>query len=596
MPSGTLGVIDVGSPNVTFQQFELIDGTTSATGRVNVSGALDWAAVAPSVEVAVGSGGRLSLVGRAQSLSVADGGIASIGGGTFTANQVTVGAGGTLGGSGQIQGNVAFGPESTLAVNVAAADAGPVLTVSGQAALAGSVEVTAIDPEESYVNGQTTTILQADGGVTGQFSDVSMASGSAFMTPTLAYTPDGVQLSLFISSDFTTVASSPNQQQVAKAFNGFTQSGDALLVYNELAQLDASSARKALELASGEVHASGQQLIDQTFAMFSGSLGHHGDQGGPGESSQAPMGYFARPAAARADLPDLINLGTDQASEPRRGTAWLTPFGGRGVVNASVGAAAQQWSAAGLAGGYESALATASGYMWAGVALGYGQAATTVDARLSQMDNSVYQAAIYGGWTDKAWTLSGSAGVGLSSVNTRRTIAFGGINRVAEAQYIAGISQVTLQTEYAFELTDDLRISPFAGLAARWSGHGGFTETGAGALNLTGAPESGFEADLSLGIALSHDVHVGDATVTLEAQVAWEHALAGGSASQGMTFQGGPVPFNVQGTDDAADRIQLGAAASMKMTDALSIGASYSTVFSGTQHNHAASLTAKASF
>lgn len=68
------------------------------------------------------------------------------------------------------------------------------LSITGKAILqGGTVSVTALDPEASYRNGQSYTILTAAGGVVGTF-DPTVLSKSAFLQADLNHTANAVAL------------------------------------------------------------------------------------------------------------------------------------------------------------------------------------------------------------------------------------------------------------------------------------------------------------------------------------------------------------------------------------------------------------------
>ncbi|WP_186399061.1 autotransporter outer membrane beta-barrel domain-containing protein [Stappia sp. P2PMeth1] len=116
-------------------------------------------------------------------------------------------------------------------------------------------------------------------------------------------------------------------------------------------------------------------------------------------------------------------------------------------------------------------------------------------------------------------------------------------------------------------------------LDAGWSGHGGFTETGAGALNLTGASENWTRLDTGLGFAVQHVVLTESGRLTFDGRAVWEHA-----------FAGSPTGFTVNGPDAGRDRFRLGAGVSFEATEDLTIRASYGGLFSDSQQNHTANL------
>src|SRR5690606_3572187 len=144
------------------------------------------------------------------------------------------------------------------------------------------------------------------------------------------------------------------------------------------------------------------------------------------------------------------------------------------------------WWNAGLAGGYEAPIDLGNGNALAGIGLGYVRSHGAVDARRSTHDADDFQIGAYGRWTDGNWTVSGALASGASHIATERRITFAGLDRTAEAEYWAHSVGLSAETAYGFDLGAGTIVAPLFTLDAGWSGHGGFTETGAGALSLTG--------------------------------------------------------------------------------------------------------------
>lgn len=575
----------------------------------------------------IGSG-MTTLTGNSGGLTgpvaVTAGNLRLASGASLGATMLTVGTGGTLSGLGTVAGNLSiegrlapgitdtlgtfnvtgkatFVPGSTYAIHIAGTDPLPSgqtvdsLSVDGTADLTGgAVEIAAIDPRTSYVDGHryATPILSATGGLGGtEFADAGMASGSAFITPTLSYEGNDVFLTIAVTQDFTTAAGTFNQLQAANALNGLEQTGDALTVFNTIANMDEDNARRAFDLTSGEVHAAGQHVIDQTFALFNRTLRYQGVAGiGSGNVGAqvftAPLGYGPAVTASSAGVA-AIDDATDYADARVRG-AWAAPLGGFGHVDADGNAAKLDWWNAGLAGGYEGVIDVASGKAVGGFGFGYIHSRGTVDARLSTFDSDGFYLGAYGAWADGPWNVAGSLSYGANRVSTTRNIAFMGTT--AGANYWTHTIGLSGEASYAFDLANTTKLAPLFTLDAGWSGHGGFTETGAGALNLTSGSESWTRLDAGLGIALTHIILTETGKVTLEGRAVWEHAFSDVVPSQNLAFAGSPTGFTVLGPDAGRDRLRIGAGLSWDVSDDMTVRARYDGLFSGNQANHSASL------
>ncbi|MGB3389613.1 MAG: autotransporter outer membrane beta-barrel domain-containing protein, partial [Pseudaminobacter sp.] len=259
-----------------------------------------------------------------------------------------------------------------------------------------------------------------------------------------------------------------------------------------------------------------------------------------------------------------------------------------GHVDGDGNAAKLDWWNAGLAGGYEGVIDVASGNAVGGFGFGYIHSRGTVDARLSTFDSDGFYLGAYSAWADGPWNVAGSLSYGANRVSTERNIAFMGTT--AEASYWTHTIDLSGEASYAFDLAETTRLAPLFTLDTGWSGHGGFTETGAGALNLTSGSESWTRLDAGLGIALTHVILTETGKVTLEGRAVWEHAFADALPSQNLAFAGSPTGFTVLGPDAGRDRFRLGAGLSWDVSDDMTLRARYDGLFSGNQANHSASL------
>jgi uncharacterized protein with beta-barrel porin domain len=533
--------------------------------------------------------------------------------GTFVMNvansdlNVIVGAGGTLRGNGSMAdltvnglvapGNsigtvyiadVTFNAGSTYEVEIAASDQSDLIAASGTATInGGALVVVTLDPEDDYTDGQTYRIITAAEVV--RTSDFTLNQPLSLLSTEVVYGAGFVDLLLTADIPLATLAQTYNQMQASAGLQDLEQSGESQAVFNEIVQVSLGAdgpdaVRRAFDLSSGEIHASGQHVIDQTFALFSGALGSNGAVGRP-EAVVAPLGYSADPGSGAGVV--AIDAAIDSLGLPQGTAAWLMPLGGRGTVRSDGNAAQLDWSAAGLAGGYETAIETGAGSAFGGLALGYTRSHGAVSARQSTLDVDGFYAGIYGGWTGGPWSAKGSMSVAANHTSTERRISFADIDEMASASYWSQAVQLTGEVAYGLELDAQTTLSPLFTLDAGWSGHGGFAETGAGALNLIGAAESWSRFDAGIGLAVTHVLLTEHGEVALDGRLVWEHAFADVVPSQALAFAGSPTGFEVRGPDGGRDRLRLGLGAAFAATDDVTIRAGYEGVFSPGQDSHA---------
>ncbi|MCR6670545.1 autotransporter domain-containing protein [Devosia ginsengisoli] len=567
------------------------------------------------------SGGTL-LIGGADGVGSLGGsfevsGLGKLGGsgtiGTFGSG-VNIGAGGVLAPGNSIgtltaAGDVTFDTGSIYEVELAGGGGTPgvhndLFAIGGTARLdGGTVSVVALQ------NGQAYTILTAAGGVSGAFEGAVPLS--AFITPTLTYDANDVVLTIALNTAptgptnptnpttpgiptnpptglFTQAALTHNQTQAAIGLDDLDQTAgsDALAVYNQILMLSADDARMAFDLTSGEVHASAQQVIDQTFSLFGANLRQQGTAGLGGEVNgqtiAAPLAYAPMTGSAGNAA---IAAATADANTPMA-NVWLAPLGSSGTIDGDGNAAKLDWWNAGLAGGYEGSFNAAGGDALAGFGLGYMRGHGTIEGRLSGFDANGFFIGTYGAWEDGRWALAGSLAYGTNHIATERRVIAGGLARTAEADYWTHTLGLSGEAAYSLTIGDATIVSPLVTVDASWSGHGGFTETGAGAADLSGASESWMRFDTGIGVALEHSMPTDTGMVTLRGRAVWEHALADAVPSQTLAFAGSPTSFEVRGAVPDRDRIRLGTGITWDISEGTSLRADYTGLFSGGQSSH----------
>jgi T5SS/PEP-CTERM-associated repeat protein len=556
------GITELGADSSAFAGATFIDG-----GALKLTGTLGGAVTLASPAILFGDG--------------AIGGDLTVLGGLVTPGTNAAGNIGAL----TVGGDLTFAAGATYTVNIAGNGTGDRLAVAGAATLeGGQVHVNALDPETSYRAGQTYTILSATQGVTGRFD--STGTASAFIDPTLIYQGDTVLLAINlddVENPFADAGRTYNQIQAATGLDGLDQTAgsDALAVYNRLLMLSGDQARAAFDLASGEVHAGVPHLARELSRLFTGAMR---DRALSGLAASAPAPVFVPLGYGPSDSPNAPYV----ASVPD--AAWIAPLAGGGGIDGDGNAADLDWRAGGLAGGYQGGGFTGSGRYAAGVAFGYLHGTADVDTRLSGIDADSLNLGLYGAWTDDVWTLSGAAAYTAASIDTRRRIVFGGLDRVAEADYWNHAIGLSGEVARNFSL-GGWTVSPLATLDAGWSGHGAARESGAGALDLTVASGDSTWLDTGLGLAASHRfATAGGGTVTLDARALWEHSFGDTRPDAGLAFVGSATGFNVLGPDSGRDRLRLGRGAGYATTGNLEFRARYDGAFSGSSQSHAGSL------
>ena len=498
-----------------------------------------------------------------------------------------------------VAGDVVFNTGSTYEVEIAAPDQADLISATGTATVNGGALQIMLDPDTSYSDGQTYRIVEGGTGVVHN-GDFTTNQPFSLLRTDVVYGTDFVDLLLTANIPFTTFAHTPNQYQSATGLQDLEQSGDALTVYNKIVQLSLApdggdAVRRAFDLASGEIYASGTHVLMSNERLFTGTLLSQGNaaigQGNAGTGTEtAPLGYASASPRQVDALAKLTGDDDGTHTGAPRG-AFVAPVGSAGSIVGDGNAAAINWQTAGLIGGYETPVDVVFGSAVAGFGVGYLHSSAAVDARLSKLTSEGFHFGGYGAWTDGRYVATGAFAFGAASIDTTRHVMFGGIDRTAEASYWAQSVDLEAEVSRPFDIGDDTRLAPLATLSAGWMGHGAATETGAGSLNLTVASENQGWFDTGLGVSLSRRfVAANRINGMVEARVVWEHGFGSTVPRQGLAFAGSPTAFSVAGPDQGSDRLRLGLSLGVKVGPRADFRAGYDGMFSAAAQDHRANV------
>jgi len=255
-------------------------GPTSITGgTLSVTGA-----ITSSSGVSVGAGGTLAGTGTTPAVSVASGGTLAPG----------VGGSGTLTAS-----SVTFASGSNFLVNVSSASS-PTLALAGAAQLDGTLSVASVDG--TYRLGQKLTVLTAAGGISGSFTAAPIASTGAQFSSTISTDPNDVFLTINLSklSPLLPSGVSRNQTNAVGGIDaGIAHGSVPTAAFNGLANLSSDGLAADASQLAGELGADLAQANNAVYAPYQDAVfAHLGDirqSGGvrPARLGNQPAGWVA---------------------------------------------------------------------------------------------------------------------------------------------------------------------------------------------------------------------------------------------------------------------------------------------------------------
>jgi outer membrane autotransporter protein len=598
--SDTFDVSTIGTQYLNFTAFNKVDASTWTLTGANTA-ALPWTVLGGTLNVAAGAslpnspftvqGGTFAVNGTVGQVTLNGGTL--MGNGTLAAlfaNGGIVAPGNSIGQL-NVNGPVTFAAGTTYQVEANALGQSDRIVATGTATLSGGT-VQAILAPGAYGPVTTYTILTANSGRIGAFSTVT--SSLPFLIPTLTYDPNNAFLTLTRNAAFfQNQAGTRNQRAVASALDTFPTDNPLFLA---AANLTGGATRQALDLLSGEIHASVHSvMLDDSLYLRQAVLGRLRQAsftqgpltalggGGPlayaapDETETTALAHAAKGRAFPIKTPRYV---APAAPGPDR-TWWAQGVGAWGKINSDGNAADVSRSLGGFFTGFDQRF----GQWRVGIAGGYTNSSVSVSARASSANIEAAHLAAYAGTSFGAWNLRTGAAVSFDQISTSRSIVFPGFSDAVSARYHGTNGQVFGEAGYGMAF-GPVAVEPFAGLAYVHIGSTSFTETG----GLAALAGSGSKNDIgysTLGArAATHVPLANGMLLTPRASLAWQHAFGDVTPTAALAFKTAGIPFTIAGAPIARDSALVDAGFDLNVGWQAAVGLSYVGVLANAAHDH----------
>lgn len=468
----------------------------------------------------------------------------------------------------KVAGNATVAAGSIYEVEIAATGESDLLAVEGSVTLNGG-QVVVFDLPGTYLAGTTYTIVTAGEGVAGTFAGVT--DSLPLLDAGLSYEPDSVLLMLIRNDQsLADLGRTPNQ----RATGAGVDSLGGGTIEDALAVLDDAEVLAALDLLSGEIHASVKgAFIEESRYLREAAIGRLRQARGTAPSAgmdYAQEGLAIQPAAARGET------GTTRA-------VWGTVVGAMGSFEGDGNAAELERDTAGVFAGIDDAVG-ASGRL--GLVMGYTHSSFDVDDRASSGSSDNLHLGVYGGLERDGFGLRAGAAYSRHFVETSRKASFGGFSEELDADYDAGTAQLFAETGYRLDLAS-ASLEPFAGIAYVNVHTDGFEE-GDGAAALAQESSETDQLFSTLGLRATALFSPGGSETTLSGMIGWRHAFEDVTPESDLAFAGGST-FEIAGTPIDREALAVQAAIDMRVGKNANLGLIYSGQIGDDAEDHAAS-------
>ncbi|MGY8707511.1 autotransporter domain-containing protein [Bradyrhizobium sp. 18BD] len=558
--SGAFNLSNIGTQYTGFTAFNVVGGVWTATGVFGQSQA--W-----NVD-----GGTLTGTGTFNAVNVNAGGTLA---GTGTFKSVSVNSGGTLapGMSMTINGSLTLQSAAVYMVTLNGVAANRA-NVSGTATIASGARFAIAGGSTPVVN-STYTVLAADGGVTGTFTNKDVVFG--IYRGVLSYTGDDVDLTVRYNSLLPLLPPNPpvNVVNVATAIDTAIQSGVtppagfANLFNLPPAQLQYGLTQLSGEAATAAGKGANQLMTDFMALMLDPTAGGRGGINGGGATGFAPEQDATLPADVALAYAKALKAPQPNAPQSfdQRWTVWGSAFGAASHVdgNAAIGSHNVTASDYGFAAGMERRLTPDTVY---GFGLAGGGTNWTLAQALGSGRSDSFQAGIYAKTHWGPLYLSGTLAFANHWFTTDRIALGDQLRATFTGQSYAARGEVGYR--YAVPVTGAIiGVTPYAALQAQGFHTPSYTETDltGGGFGLSYASANATDTRSELGMRFDNLQVVNGMPLVLRGRLAWAHDWYTNATALNAAFQALPGSnFTVNGAAPPKDSALTTAAAELHIT------------------------------
>ena len=447
-------------------------------------------------------------------------------------------------------------------------------------------------------------VVQAAGGIVGSFASLTqpssgLATGTRFDT---VYGSNAIDLyvtpAAYAALPAAGIGQTANQAGVGSALDrlrpaaGTLAAGDTKTLFDALAPLDGPG------IANAQTQLAGSGVLNTVNAglatnrMFGDAIARRQDQLRAGAASIGAQAATALPGFQLKSGSGVQSLSAGEAvadaaggrsggdPEHRFGT-WVHAFS---AFSTNSGDGNDPGFRSRTGGGAVGADYKISESFVVGISAGYARSSITGAEASGNADVNSYQVAGYGSWTAGPWFADGTLGYGYDQIDTKRAISFSTLDRTATGKTHGHDFNADIRGGYRLALAG-YQIEPDIGLRYDRLYRAGFSESGAGLLNLTVGSNTTDALRSSVGGRVSRAFRT-ESGITLEPELRlhWQQDLLDQNARASTTLGGAAFTVETAKPGRAAAVVGVGLAA--VTSDSLRLYANYDAERRANQTDH----------
>jgi outer membrane autotransporter protein len=482
---------------------------------------------------------------------------------------VNVGAGTTF----NVGGNYTQNAAGTLMTEIASPTSYDKLNVTGTASLNGTVQPVLLNGFRPQGN-QVFHFFTATGGITGSFSNVANAQITNTLFWRLHYTPTSVDLLAQRDYANSSLNLTPNQRAVGNMLNGLadTATGDLNQVLNTIDNLSSGndlagayqqiSADKAASLAT--LGFAGADLFRRGLAHRITNLRYRtlGGVGGPGGLGSFNLNYSGASGLMLAynssSLAGLITAKKSAAPETSWGL-YLDPALALGSQKSSNNQTGFNFTIAGFNAGADYRVRDD---LLVGLASGYSHTGASFRGSGGAVENNTWPLTAYAAYLPESFYAYGSLGYALNLFSLERNLSFGSLSRVTTSSPTG--HQFNAYGEAGYDIkASSLVLTPLVSLAYSNLWVNGFTESGAGSMNLQVDSQQADSLQTGVGAKVAMPLRRNGVTVVPQAYATYQHEFSNTSRGLDARLSQGGSTFAFQSEKLGQDFAVLGASVTL---------------------------------